>query len=238
MGESRGGGAMNTLTPADFREVRANPGKLIDYVQVVVSERDMPGARNLDTLIVRSLASLLLDRKWGDADRLATSLLKSLRALEGAVEAGWSEARDIAIGWEMLLRLADSSLAMSRDEQAMDFAASKEIHEAILRALERQEPISSGDLAAEVGKSPQRVSNVLGDMEEHGLISRHCVGKRTLVWLGPAGHYYLQHRSGGGRPTVAPKPEFDRRYAAKAGHGRPRANAVRKFHADGVTAAG
>ena len=206
---------MKTLTPADFREVRANPGKLTDYVQVVVSERDMAAARNLDTLIVRSLASLLLDRKWGHADRFATSLLKSLRALEGAVEAGWTEARDIAVGWETLLRFVDSSLAMTRDEQAMDFAESKEIHTAILRVLQEREPICSGDLAPEVGKSKQHVSNTLGDMEKHGLVSRHSVGRRTLVWLGPAGHYYVQRLDRAGHPTIAPQDKFDELHEAE-----------------------
>ena len=221
---------MTNLSPADFREVRNNPGALAPCAQTIASARDTESARLLDSLVNRSLASLILDRRWTDLQAFNTSLLHSLRSFERAAHAGWPEGLEIAAGWKTLLRLGGACLAMARDERAVDFAESTQIHGDILRALERREPMPSGDLAAAVGKSRQRVSNVLGDMEEHGLISRHGVGKRTLVWLGPAGHYYLQHMSGAARREVAPKREFDERYADDAGrHGAGEENPLRRF---------
>ncbi|NQT88662.1 winged helix-turn-helix transcriptional regulator [bacterium] len=102
---------------------------------------------------------------------------------------------------------------MAGDERALTFAESSDVYGKILEALAEDEPIASGDLATKVGKSPQRISNVLGDMEAHGLISRHPVGRRTLIWLGGAGQYYLDRKSGVESSGRANKDIFDEKYS-------------------------
>lgn len=207
---------MKSFTPAEYRQVHDDPTALVLFSQAIAASKDTETARGLDTLVVRTQASLTLDHRWDALEAFNTSLLHSVRAFERAAEAGWPEGRQIVAGWETLLRLGEACLAMARDEKAIELVKSSDTYEAILRALGRSEPLPSGELARELGKSAQRISNVLGDMEEHGLISRHCVGRSTLVWLGPAGHYYLQKEAQAGELAVASKSEFDKRYESDA----------------------
>ena len=199
---------MRNFTPTEYRQVRDEPTELARFAQDIAASKDTEAGRNLDTLVVETLASFVLDGRWAELEAFDTSLLHSIRAFERAAEAGWAEGRQIAAGWETLLRFGEACLAMARDEKALEFARSSGTYEDVLHLLAEREPIASGDIAEALDKSVQRISNVLGDMEEHGLVSRHCVGRRTLVWLGPAGHYYFQNEAGSQPLSAAPTERF------------------------------
>ena len=201
---------MARLTAADFRHAADEPKQIAQLAEKVAKSMDMSELMRFDTLIASTFCALVIDRRWAEFDAFHTSLVNASLAFEDHAGDWPEDAKDVTAAWDVVLRLAQMLHEMTSRDRAEEFLEARDLAAEILATVQEHEPISSGAIAAALDKSPQSISNALGPMEEHGVVTRRRVGRRTLVRLGPAGLHCPGQADREVPFRVAPDSEFEK----------------------------
>jgi DNA-binding MarR family transcriptional regulator len=103
-------------------------------------------------------------------------------------KADWPGAERSMGGLELLLSLMGNSLETRTLQEALADVWRSRVDRDILKAMSHhQEGMKSGDLAEQLKKSPNSVTNRLPGLEKMGLIIRSRLGKSSVVYLTPKG---------------------------------------------------
>jgi DNA-binding MarR family transcriptional regulator len=176
---------------------KAASAKTVEKLRQAVQDRDWLSYSREQFKVVNFCRRALFHGDRETLGRWYPEIYSLLTWFYRSGKADWSEAERSMGGLELLSSLIGNFLETRTMQETLDDVRKSGVDREILKVMfQNREGIRSGELAAQLRKSQNSVTNRFPGLEKMGLIVRSRRGKGSVLYLTPKGRGIAQHLPG------------------------------------------